>query len=53
MNPKELQQIKSIASHFIKHQRSKSEILATLKESGILDQRGQILSPYNQIFSYK
>lgn len=53
MDIKELQQIKGIATHFLKHTRSKEEVLNTLMEAGILDKQGRILAPYNQIFSYK
>ncbi len=53
MSTKEQKEIKSIATHYLRNKRSKNEILATLKSAGIIDKKGHINEPYNQIFSYK
>lgn len=53
MSSSEQKKIKQIAAKFIKNNRSKDQIINTLKNAGIVDKDGQIQSPYNQVLVKK
>jgi hypothetical protein len=53
MSTAEQRKIKDIANRLLKENRSKDQIIKTLKNAGIVDKGGKIKSPYNQVLVQK
>lgn len=50
MSREEQKRLNDIAREAMNRDRSREEILDTLQDAGIVDEDGEIMSPYDQVF---
>lgn len=51
MRVPELEEIKNLATSFIRNKRTKEEILLSLQIAGIITKEGHLKDPYKDIFT--